>query len=193
MPLLILVLLPFFSALQLDDDSFFSSISNSTVLVDSVTLDQVTVTNMSTEFYNVTSVGSNFTNNNATFLAQIDFYGLVIGHMIENVNTSTLLFTSAIGDTNFNATVAIGEVITLTVTVPVVTATSTLCTGIFGGFGSFMSLIVIVIIISAAGFILYLFVKDADEFDINSIAVSIIVALVTIILGWLIIQAVLTC
>ncbi len=99
-----LFLLPSVSALTIDNTTFFSSRSNYTIFVDSMTLSEVNVTNLTISFYDVNSTFSNFTNTNATYDARADFYGLQIGLIIHNVNTSTDLFTSASGNQSYNAT-----------------------------------------------------------------------------------------
>lgn len=111
--LLAIALLPFISALQINDTIYFSSVSNSTIYVKSMTLDQVIVTNQSTEFYNLTSLDSNFTNINSTYDAKADFYGLLNGFTLYNVNTSTYLFTSSGTNKNYNATFSSGETLTI--------------------------------------------------------------------------------
>ncbi len=83
--------------------------ANYTIFVDSITLDSAVVTNTSITFNNLTSVGSNFTNTNATFDAVANFIGLDVGLTIRNVNTSTDLFTSTLGDQDFNATFTTGQ------------------------------------------------------------------------------------
>lgn len=109
--LFLLILLPSVSALTINDIIFYSSVSNYTIHVDSATLDNVTVTNLTIEFYNVSSVGSNFTNVNATYDARADFYGLDVGLVIRNINTSTDLFVSSVGNQDYSATFSSGQVI----------------------------------------------------------------------------------
>ncbi len=110
---LLLIIIPSVSALTITNTTFFASDNNFTILVDSIILDQVTVSNSSIEFFNLTSIGSNFTNTNATFDARADFLGLDIGLVVRNVNTATDLFTSTSGSQNFNATFTSGQVITI--------------------------------------------------------------------------------
>jgi len=111
--LLVLILLPSVFALTITDTTFRSSVSNDTIFVDSITLDNVTVTNTTITFFNLTSVGSNFTNVNETFDATVRFVGLEINLSIRNVNTSTNLFSSTLGDQDFNATITPGQVLTI--------------------------------------------------------------------------------
>ncbi len=92
------------SAVQINNTTFFASETNFTILVDFIDLDAVIVSNTSIQFHNLTSIGSNFTNTNATFDARADFIGLDIGLTIRNVNTATDLFTSSISNQDFNAT-----------------------------------------------------------------------------------------
>ena len=95
----------------INDTTFFASETNYTIFVDSITLDNVTTTPTSITFFNLTSVGSNFTNTNETFDAVATFIGLNISLTIRNINTSTDLFTSVLGSTDFNATFTTGQVI----------------------------------------------------------------------------------
>ena len=111
--LLAIALLPLISSLQINDTIYFSSVSNSTIYVYSITLDQVIVTNQSTEFYNLTSLDSNFTNINATYNARADFYGFPFAYSIHNVNTGTTLFTASETDRNYNSTFSSGEILTI--------------------------------------------------------------------------------
>ncbi len=106
-----LLILPSVSAVTITNTTFFSSESNSTIFVDSITLDNATVTANVTQFINLTSVGSNFTNTNATSTAFADFIGLDINLTILNVNTSIELFTSTAGDQDFNASFIAGQVL----------------------------------------------------------------------------------
>lgn len=105
-----LLIFPSVSALTITNTTYFSSVSGSTIFIDSITLDNVTVNNQSTEFYNLTSLGSNFTNTN-TSLARADFYGLQVGYVIRNINTSSDLFTSTSGNQDYNATFTQGQLI----------------------------------------------------------------------------------
>lgn len=109
--LLVLLILPLVSALTVTDTTFHSSVSNYTIYIDSITLDNVTVTNQTIEFYSLTSVGSNFINVNETYDARADFYGLGIGLIVRNINTSTDLFTSVAGSQDYNATFTPGQVL----------------------------------------------------------------------------------
>ena len=67
-------------------------------------LDQVTITNNSIELYNLTSVGSNFANTGVIYNAVISFFGLDTGLVVRNINTSTDLFISVLGNQDYNAT-----------------------------------------------------------------------------------------
>lgn len=108
---LILIVIPLSSALEITDTTFFSTGSNFTIFVDSISLDNVTVTPSSIIFTNLTSLGSNFSNTNLSFDATASFIGLDPSLAILNVNTSIRLFTSSIGNKNFNATFISGHVI----------------------------------------------------------------------------------
>jgi len=105
-----LIIIPSASALTFNNTTFFSSESNSTIFVDSITLDNVTVTANFTEFFNLTSLGSNFTNTNVTD-AFAHFIGLNVGLVIRNINTSTDLFLSTLADQDFNATFTAGQLL----------------------------------------------------------------------------------
>ncbi len=67
-------------------------------------LDQVIVTNETIEIYNLTSIGTNFTNINNTYDAVINFLGLKVDLTLRNINTSSDVFTSIIGSQDYNAT-----------------------------------------------------------------------------------------
>lgn len=131
--------MPLASSLTITDTTFFSSISNFTIFVDSITLDEQITTNQTIEFFNLTSEGSNFTNTNATFDARADFFGLDIGLTIRNINTSTNLFTSASGSQAFNATFTSGQVLRIIIIPP--TAAQTACNTMIAQFGTFPVLI----------------------------------------------------
>ena len=109
-----LFLLPSVSALTIDNTTFHSSISNYTIFVDSMTLSEVNVTNLTISFYDVNSTGTNLTNTNLTYNSRADFYGLAIGLTIRNINTSTDLFTSASGNQDYNATFTTEQVLRIT-------------------------------------------------------------------------------
>lgn len=101
------------SALEITDTTFFSSATNFTIFVDSITLDNVTITENKIEFHNLSSIGSKFTNTNATFDARADFIGLNLSLRVRNFNTSENLFLSTLGSQNFNATFISGHTITI--------------------------------------------------------------------------------
>lgn len=105
-----LLILPSVNALTITNTTFFSSESNSTIFVDSITLDNVTTTVNETIFINLTSIGSNFTNTNTTN-AFANFIGLTVDLTIRNINTSTDLFTSMVGNEDFNVTFSAGQLI----------------------------------------------------------------------------------
>lgn len=109
--LLSILFFPLISALTLTDTTFFASETNYTIFVDSITLDNVTITSTSITFFNLTSVGSNFTNTNVTFDAIASFIGLDVGLTIRNINTSTDLFTSSLGNQDYNATFTSEQII----------------------------------------------------------------------------------
>jgi len=111
---LALLLLPCVNAVTITDTTFSTSISNYTIHVDSITLDNVTVTSTTIEFYNLISLGSNLTNTNDTYNSRADFYGLQTGLIVHNVNTSTDLFISSTGNQNYNAIFTPGQVLRIT-------------------------------------------------------------------------------
>lgn len=141
-------------ALDITDTTFFASESNSTVFVDFMSLDNVTVTAQRIEFYNVTTVGSNFTNTNATFNATIDFYGLAVGLIVHNVNTIENLFTPTVGNQNFNATFLAGQVLILN---DATSQTDLICAGIFGGLTTFATFLAIIALAMVAVAVFFLF------------------------------------
>ncbi len=119
-------------------------------MVDHIIIDQVTVTNQSAEFYNLTSVNSNFTNTNATYNARADFYGLDVGLTIYNVNTDTVLFTSASGSQNYNASWISGQVLRIISSIPSSAQGRIACNKMiiqFGGFVVFIGLLGTIILL----------------------------------------------
>lgn len=108
--LLVMFFTTYASAVTITDTTFFSSSSGSTIFIDTITLDEVTVTDVTTLFTNLTSSGSEFTNTN-TSDASADFIGLQIGLVIRNLNTSTDLFQARTGSQTFNATFTQGQVL----------------------------------------------------------------------------------
>lgn len=184
------------SSLQINDTIFFASETNFTIFVDSITLDQVTVTNQSITFINLTSVGSNFTNINATFDARADFIGLALGLAIRNLNTSTDIFLSSVGDQNFNATFLSGHTIRtqLGITPPFV---EPYCSAVLDGLGigietlaalGVIALLVLSLIIFAG---LILFNKSTGDLSDLGIGITqLLVALVLMVVAIIISQAV---
>ena len=152
---LVLLLFPLLSALTITDTTFFASETNYTIFVDSITLDNVTVTNTSITFYNLTSIGSNFTNTNATFDAVATFIGLDVGLTILNVNTSVNLFSSVLGSQNFNATFTPGQTIRTIITPDsdALIACNTMIIQ-FGGFVVFIGLLGTIILLGGIIFTL---------------------------------------
>ncbi len=146
-----LILIPSISALTITDTTFSTSDSNYTILVDSITLDQVIVENDSIQFHNLTSIASNFTNTNATFDSIATFVGLKVGLTVKNINTSAEL-NSTLGNQDFNVTFTAGQILQIVVTTP----TTGVCgpAGLRVGFNSFFdsigvvfSILVVIIII----------------------------------------------
>ena len=121
----LLLFLPLVSGVQIDDTTFFASETSYTIFVDSITLDQVFVSNVSIIFHNLTSLGSNFTNSNETFDAVASFIGLETGFTIRNINLSLDLFTSGVGSQDFNATFISGH--TIRVIIKEITLTQKTC------------------------------------------------------------------
>lgn len=107
----ILILPTLASSLTITNTTFSTSVSNYTIYVDSITLDNVTVTSTTIEFYNLTSLGSNLTNINETYDSIASFYGLDIGLTLRNINTSTDLFTSASGGQDYDAALPQGHLL----------------------------------------------------------------------------------
>jgi len=134
----LLLLLPVVSAVTITDTTFFANQTNFTIFVDSITLDQVIVTNTTIQFHNLTSLGSNLTNTNATFDARADFIGLETGFSILNVNTSVILFSSISAFQDFNATFISGQTIRI-ISTP--SDASVACTTMIAQFGLFPALV----------------------------------------------------
>jgi len=101
---LTLLVIPLASALTITDTTFFTSETNFTIFVDTITLDQVVVTNETITFEDVTSSNTTLINTNSTFTSIANFIGLSPGLTIFNVNTSTDIFRSTSGLQDFNAT-----------------------------------------------------------------------------------------
>lgn len=134
-----LLILPSISALTITDTTFFSSVSNYTIFVDRIVLDNVTVTSGSIQFHELNSTGSNFTNTNITFDAVASFFDLQVGLTVKNVNTSTNLFTSTISNQDFNATIIPGQTIQTLILQP--SEANTACLTMVAQFGAFPVLI----------------------------------------------------
>lgn len=111
---LIIILLPLASSLVITNTTFFASETGYTIFVDSVTLDSTNVTNTSIEFDGVNSVLSRFTNTNLTTTAVANFVNLQDGFFIRNLNTSLFLFSSVLGNQDFNASFSPGQIIEIT-------------------------------------------------------------------------------
>jgi hypothetical protein len=172
-----LLTLPSINALTITNTTFHSSVSNYTIHVDSITLDNVTVTNLTIEFYNLTSIGSNFTNTNTTYDARADFYGLAINLIIRNINISTNLFTSTLGNQDYNATFTPGQIlrILLSPTAAEITVTRT-CNNLLAGLAVFFTFISIIILAVIGKFIISIF-KGSKKFtllDLVKIAILLI-------------------
>lgn len=169
----LLLLIPLSSALTITDTTFSTSGTNYTIFVDSITLDNVTVTSTQILFINLTSVGSNFTNTNGTFSSVAGFIGLDVGLIVFNVNTSTDIFTSSSGNRDFNGTMLPGIVLRITDRAFII------CTGTER---SILQLTVLFFILAVVFIPLILFfLKGKLNFDVN--AKSILVVFILIILG----------
>lgn len=181
--LLILLVLPLVNAVVITNTTFFSNLSNYTIHVDNITLDQVTVTNLTIEFYNLSSIGSNFTNINTTYNARADFYGLDAGLTIRNINTSTDLFTSASGSQAYNATLISGHIIRImNVTTPSTTCSSA-DRALFNVTVIFFALAILIISFS------YLIIKGKISLR-NIDAKTLIIIFIGIILGIIFIKVI---
>lgn len=133
---------------MITDTTFFSTQSNYTIFIDSLTLDNVTISATTIEFTNISSFGSNFTNSNATFDAVANILNLAIGVTIQNVNTS-INFTSIATNQSFNITFTSGQVlrtINLTSVVSVLN-TAASCSEILAGFNAYFGFMPTVFII----------------------------------------------
>lgn len=101
--LILILLLPLTSSVDISNTTFITNTTNFSVFVDSITLDLANITNESIFLHNVSSLGSNLTNTNPLVTATVDFIGLNLGFGIRNLNTSTTLFKSRIGSQDFGA------------------------------------------------------------------------------------------
>lgn len=106
--LFLICLVPIGSALQMNDTVLFAPVTNYTIFIDSIMLDQVVVTNTTITLHNVTSTGTNLTNINST-LAIVEFIGLRQNLTLRNTNTSTNLFTSNFSMEDFNLSLSPGD------------------------------------------------------------------------------------
>ncbi len=188
----VFTLLPFVSGLVITDTTFFSSVTNFTIFVDSMVLDEVNITNVSITFHNVTSSGTNLTNTNATSTAIATFIGLTPGLTLRNVNTSTDLFISSTGAQDFNATFLAGQTIIINPG-PVLSTAATACNELISQFGTYpilLGLVGTIILLGAVLFALSTGFIDLKSSGINgsfvfggllvviSIAILIIIAIV---------------
>lgn len=172
-------------ALTITDTTYFSSVSNRTIFVDSITLDEVIVTNQTIQFHNLTSLGSNFTNANATYEARADFIGLDIGIIVRNVNTSTNLFTSSAGAQSFNATFAVGQVIQTTNSTTDKGEVGLVCTSLLDAFSTIGQFLVIIILAIIVVFIIKLFRQgefDGRNFIVTNVVAIGLVGIITILM-----------
>lgn len=137
----ILMFISLASAVVITDTTFFASTNNYTIFVDSLELENVTVTATSIQFFNINSSGANLTNTNATYDAVASLIGLPIGMNVLNVNTDTILFTSSASSQNFNATFTPGQTIRITNTVTLGSNARTQCLELVTAFGGYAVLI----------------------------------------------------
>ncbi len=176
------IFLPLVSAVTITDTTFFANQTNFTIFVDFITLDQVIVTNTSIQFHNLTSVGSNFINVNATFDARADFIGLAVGLIIRNVNTETDLFESEVGDQDFNATFTPSQVLMI---VEEATFKCNLAER------STLNLVVLFFALGILAFTLLLFFSKGEKlFESTPTTKIIIIVFIGILLGVIFIQVI---
>jgi len=183
------------NAVTITDTTFFASGSNYTIHVDTLVVDNVTVTANSIQFHNVTSQGTNFTNANASTTAVASFFGLDLSFTIFNVNTSTNLFTSSAGNQDFNASFTSGQVIRTIIFITPQTTAEPLCNDITEGVALFFavmptvfSILGIVLVLLAIGGLI-LVIQDPtrmpdfkiDFKDFNFISMFIIIFVVALI------------
>ncbi len=175
-----LFLVPLTSSLTITDTTFFSTITNYTIFVDNMVLENVTVTNLTIEFFAISSVGSNLTNTNATFDAVANFFDLPIDFTIRNVNTSTDLFTSSLGSEDFNATFTPGQTIQiLGQSSRIIPITEQTCNNLSDGFNTFFTfmpiiftILAIIIIVSLLIGLIFL-IRNPESFEtVKSIVVN---------------------
>ncbi len=124
-------------------------------------------------------MGSNFRNTNLTSDAVATFVGLEINLTIRNINTSSNLFTSIIGDQDFNVTFSPGIVLQ-TIIIP--SGCSTTTEAILNLAVVFLALAILFISI------LILFVKGKLSLTVNP--KILVIVFVGIILGLVFIQAI---
>lgn len=139
--------------------------------MDLVVLDAVVITAGSIQFHNISSVGSNFTNTNATFDAVATFIGLEVGRTVLNVNTSVNLFTSSSTLQDFNATFTTGQVIRIIIVGATATAQQPICNSLIPGIAQFFevapiifSIVAIIITLLIVGGIIFI-VQDPSRLD----------------------------
>lgn len=176
--LLLFMMLPLVSAVEITDTIFFASETNFTIFVDFISLDEARVIPTAIQFHNLTSIGSNFTNINETFDARADFIGLATGLVVRNINTSEDLFISRVGDQDFNATFTPGQQIRIMRTLT------------FACSSSERSLLSLTILFFALGVLvftlMFFFVKGKLSLDIDPKIVVIV--FVGLIMGLIFIQ-----
>lgn len=136
-------------------------------------LDNVTVTPTTIEFYNVSSVGSNLTNTNATYISRADFYGLDVGLWIYNVDTDRDLFESVLGSQDYNAAFAIGRVLRITGG-PSPTSAKGTCLAMVVQFGTFPILIGLLGTIIFLGAVVFLLLTAFVRTDLVQVDMSIL-------------------
>jgi len=97
-------MLPSVGATSISNTNLSNSGSGNFVQVDYMTLTELVINDTAIELYNVSSIGTNFTNVNPTSNSSIYFYGLIIGLSVFHVDNSNYLFNSTVGSQNYPAT-----------------------------------------------------------------------------------------
>ena len=109
--LMVFLVLPLVTAGSISNTNLSNSNSGNLVQVDSMTLTKLVINDTAIELYNVSSIGTNFTNMNLTANSSLYFYGLIIDLAVFNVNISNYLFNSTVGSQDYPANFNIGNVL----------------------------------------------------------------------------------
>lgn len=143
-----LILFPLVSSASLNDSIVNTTDTGYQVYFTNIGFDVLNVTNDTIEFYNLTSLHTQFTNINATGDAIVQLHGIQSGLTVRNHNTSTDLYTSVSDFGNYNVTFGPGVQIRI-VGIQDTGTIGAACTGVIEGFslfGVFLGLIGITLV-----------------------------------------------